>query len=275
MGGWRGGGGGGLLSGSDDGKFRACGGRGLQVRCRAHRRRTGCRGRTPEAPGPGGGQVHFPVAPRAPAGAPGASNRPVPSRKTGHRWCGHHQLPADGLRGRGRPDSSIEAMPADAARQLRSIDGKRICSCSNASAKKTGPRWTMHHSGWELHLVDQARGRLARRPRRLDEHHGDANSPLTELFNKMPSTQDRRHVDVALKRRSTRSKVNPLRGRRSRGCSRLADDTALRQCWSVFLTPSSVSATQLAASARSPGIVADSAAQRPSGQRRRGQLTGR
>src|SRR6478752_9563014 len=142
---------------------------------------------------------------------------------------------------------TIEAIPADLHADFITIDGKKFYLQQFHLHNPSEHTVDNAAFGMELHLVNKSDdGSLAVLGVLMNT--GDANSPLTELFNKMPTTHTDDTSMVALEEKIDPSELLPVGSKVARYSGSLTTPPCTEPVvWSVFLTPSSVSATQLAA----------------------------
>jgi carbonic anhydrase len=140
---------------------------------------------------------------------------------------------------------TIEAIPADLHANFITIDGKKFYLQQFHLHNPSEHTVDNASFGMELHLVNKSDdGALAVLGVLMNT--GDANSALTELFTKMPTTKTDETSMVALDEKIDPTDLIPVGSKVARYSGSLTTPPCTEPVvWSVFLTPSSVSATQL------------------------------
>src|SRR6478752_2744479 len=140
---------------------------------------------------------------------------------------------------------TIEAVPADLHADFISIDGKKFYLQQFHLHNPSEHTVDNASFGMELHLVNKSDdGALAVLGVLMNT--GDENSPLAELFSKMPSTKTDANSMVPLDEKIDPSELIPDGSKVARYSGSLTTPPCTEPViWSVFLTPSSVSSEQL------------------------------
>jgi len=140
---------------------------------------------------------------------------------------------------------TIEAVPEDVHADFITIDGKKFYLQQFHLHNPSEHTVDNASFGMELHLVNKSDdGALAVLGVLMNT--GDENSPLAELFSKMPSTKTDEKSMVALDEKIDPTDLIPVGSKVARYSGSLTTPPCTEPViWSVFLTPSSVSAAQL------------------------------
>ena len=157
----------------------------------------------------------------------------------GDRRRGHDQLPADRLRGR-EHRADDRGRSRGCARRFITIDGKKFYLQQFHLHNPSEHTVDNASFGMELHLVNKSDdGALAVLGVLMNT--GDENSPLAELFSKMPTTKTDENSMVALDEKIDPSDLIPVGSKVARYSGSLTTPPCTEPViWSVFLTPSSV-----------------------------------
>ena len=140
---------------------------------------------------------------------------------------------------------TIEAVPEDVHTNSITIDGKSFYLLQFHLHNPSEHTVDNASFGMELHLVNKSDdGALAVLGVLMNT--GEENSPLTELFSKMPTTKTDANSMVPLDEKIDPSELIPDGSKVARYSGSLTTPPCTEPViWSVFLTPSSVSSEQL------------------------------
>jgi len=140
---------------------------------------------------------------------------------------------------------TIEAVPEDVHTNSITIDGKNFYLLQFHLHNPSEHTVDNASFGMELHLVNKSDdGALAVLGVLMNT--GEENSPLTELFSKMPTTKTDANSMVPLDEKIDPSELIPDGSKVARYSGSLTTPPCTEPViWSVFLTPSSVSSEQL------------------------------
>jgi carbonic anhydrase len=140
---------------------------------------------------------------------------------------------------------TIEAVPEDVHTNSITIDGKSFYLLQFHLHNPSEHTVDNASFGMELHLVNKSDdGALAVLGVLMNT--GGENSPLAELFSKMPTTKTDENSMVALDEKIDPSELIPAGSKVARYSGSLTTPPCTEPViWSVFLTPSSVSSKQL------------------------------
>jgi carbonic anhydrase len=140
---------------------------------------------------------------------------------------------------------TIEAVPEDVHTNSITIDGKNFYLLQFHLHNPSEHTVDNASFGMELHLVNKSDdGALAVLGVLMNT--GEENSPLAELFSKMPTTKTDENSTVALDEKIDPSELIPVGSKVARYSGSLTTPPCTEPViWSVFLTPSSVSSKQL------------------------------
>jgi carbonic anhydrase len=140
---------------------------------------------------------------------------------------------------------TIEGVPGDLHANFITIDGKKFYLQQFHLHNPSEHTLDNASFGMELHLVNKSDdGALAVLGVLMNT--GEENSPLAELFSKMPTSKTDESSMVALDEKIDPTDVLPVGSKVARYSGSLTTPPCTEPViWSVYLTPSSVSAKQL------------------------------